>query len=108
MTGETGAGSGKKTDSPMSRRYFEHLYNEISVAVGRRISSYALWLLVWESGGDPDQLSPEHARVFVENHLPSLLAEEGCPLEGRARKRLEKRLLRFDPRHPTPAEWLAV
>ena len=88
----------------MGRRYFEHLYSEICVALGRRISRYDLWLLVWEAGSDPDELTREHARHFLENQLPSLLAEEGAALDPRSTRRLERRILRFDPRHPTPEE----
>ena len=91
----------------MQRRYFEHLYNEICVAVDQRVSRYGLWLLVWESGGDPDDLTREQALHFLENHLSAMLAEEGLRLEGRPLRRLEKKVLRFDPRHPTPEEWLA-
>ena len=46
------------------------------------------------------------ARYFVENNLSDLLAEEGLSLSDRARRRLEKSILRFDPHHPTPEEWL--
>ena len=88
----------------MHRRYFDHLYNEISVAVDRRISRYSLWLRVWESGGDPDELTREHVRYFVENNLSETLAEEGALLDARSRLRLEKTLLLFDPRYPTPEE----
>jgi hypothetical protein len=91
----------------MHRRYFEHLYNEICVAADRRISRYDLWLLVWEGGGDPDEMSRSSARYFVENNLSALLAEEGVRLAPRARRRLERHILRFDPRHPTPEEWIA-
>lgn len=90
----------------MQRRYFEHLYSEICVAVNRRISRYDLWLLVWEGGGDPDELTRLQAGYFVENNLSGLLAEEGLSLGHRARQRLERRILRFDPHHPTPEEWL--
>ncbi len=90
----------------MQRRYFEHLYCEICVAASRRISRYDLWLLVWEGGGDPNELTRSQARYFVENNLSDLLAEEGLSLSDRARRRLEKRILRFDPHHPTPEEWL--
>ncbi len=90
----------------MPRRYFEHLYTEICVAVDRRISRYDLWLRLWDDGGDPDELTPLQARYFVENNLSSLLAEQSCTLSGRDRNRLERRILRFDPRHPTPEEWL--
>jgi hypothetical protein len=91
----------------MQRRYFEHVYTEICIAVGRRISRYDLWLLVWEGGGDPDELTHPQARYFVENNLSAILTEEGTSLSVRARRRLEKRILRFDPHHPTPEEWLA-
>jgi hypothetical protein len=90
----------------MQRRYFEHVYTEICVAVGHRISRYDLWLLVWESGGDPDELTHPQAHHFVENNLSVILTEEGMSLSRRERRRLERRILRFDPHHPTPEEWL--
>jgi len=92
----------------MSRRCFEHLYTEICVAVNRRISRYGLWLLVWESGGDPDDLTPGQARVFVEHHLATLLSEEGLRLEGRSRRKLEKSILGYNPQHRAPEEWLSA
>jgi hypothetical protein len=90
----------------VQRRYFDHLYNEVCVALGRRISRYDLWLMVWESGGDPDDLTPLQARRFVEAGLGRLLGEEGAHLPDRDRARLASRLLHFDPRFPTPEEWL--
>ncbi len=90
----------------MQRRYFEHLYKEICVAAGRRISRYDLWLLLWE-GGDPDELTRDQAAYFVEHNLSSVLAEQGVRLEPRAQRRLERAILRFDPRHPTPEEWIS-
>ena len=88
----------------MHRRYFEHLYSEICVAVNRRVSRYDLWLLVWESGGDPDELNPSRAQHFVENNLGVFLSEENAQLDRRSLRRLEHRILRFDPRFPTPEE----
>lgn len=90
----------------MQRRYFEHLYDEICVAVNQRISRYDLWLRISNGGGDPDELTQPQARDFIENSLSLLLAEEGASLSNRARRRLERRILRFDPEYPTPAEWL--
>ncbi|MBW2500243.1 MAG: hypothetical protein JRF61_23410 [Deltaproteobacteria bacterium] len=90
----------------MQRRYFEHLYNEICLALERRISRYELWLRIWESGGDPDDLNPRQAHRFVETGLGRLLREEGARLPRRDRARLASRILRFDPRFPTPEEWL--
>ena len=89
----------------MHRRYFEHIYAEICVAMNRRISRYDLWLRLGDSG-DADDLTSHDARYFVENHLCAVLAEAGGSLGDRARRRLEKRILRFDPHHPTPEEWL--
>ncbi len=90
----------------MRRRYFEHIYNEICVAGQRRISRYALWLVIFELAGDPEILTRPEARLFVENDLDALLDEQGVSLDPRAKRRLEKSILRFDPSHPTPEEWI--
>jgi len=90
----------------VSRRYFDHVHAELCVALGRRISRYALWLRVWEAGGDPDALSPREARRFLAEQLDALLQAEGAALEPGARRRLERSILRFAPDHPTPEEWL--
>ncbi len=92
----------------MSRRYFDHVYKEICVAAGRRLSRYGLWLLIWEAGGDPDDLRRGQLRTFVEHHLDTFLCEEGVRLDARPRKRLARALLGFDPAHRTPEEWLTA
>jgi hypothetical protein len=92
----------------MRHRYFNHLYNEICVAVGRRISRYNFWLLMGEDGGDPSQLNHLQARGFVENCLDELLHQEGVSLDPRARRRLERSILCFDPNYPTPEEWMTA
>lgn len=91
----------------MEHRYFEFLYAEICVAVGRRVSRYDLWLLVWETGGDPGDLSRRQVERFIEGGLETLLIEENARLAPRVLRRLCQRLLAFDPRFPTPEEWLA-
>ncbi|HEB90965.1 MAG TPA: hypothetical protein ENI85_15430 [Deltaproteobacteria bacterium] len=88
----------------MGQRYFEHLYAEVCTALGHRVPRYDLWLRVWEAGADPSELTREHVRAFLESQLPGLLAEEGRFLDRKALRRLEKRVLDFDPRHPTPEE----
>jgi hypothetical protein len=90
----------------MRRRYFEFLYAEICVAIGRRISRYALWILVSERIGDPESLSRHEIERFLDEELGALLAHEHGFLTPRARTRLRRRLLAFDPHHPTPEEWL--
>lgn len=91
----------------MRRRYLDHIHAEICLALDRRVSRYDLWLALWDLGGDPDDLSPEQARRFVETGLDPLLREEGIRLGRWARRRLARRILRFDPRFPTPEERLA-
>ena len=92
----------------MRHRYFNHLYSEICVTLGRRIARYGLWLLIGEEAGDPSQLSPAEARHFVETQLDSLLRHEGVSLPHRAQRQLERRILEFDPSHPTPEEWMTT
>ena len=48
----------------MGRRRFDHLHSELSVAVGRLVSRYALWLQLRELGWDPEGLSRSQAVVF--------------------------------------------
>ncbi len=91
----------------MGRRYFDWIHVEISLALDRQISRYALWIAIWERGGDPDRLSHDEARGFVESGLTPFLTAQGALLSRRARRRLEGRILRFDPRFPTPEERLA-
>jgi hypothetical protein len=93
--------------SSTGRRYLDWIHVEISLALDRRVSRYALWLAIWELGGDPDRLSREEARRFVEAGLTPFLESQSAPLSDRARRRLAARILRFDPRFPTPEEWLA-
>ena len=90
----------------MVHRYFEFLYSEISLALERRISRYDLWLAVWDSGGDPDELSHDQVRLFLETALDTVLREEGSTISPRVRRRLERRILAFDPSYPTPEEWI--
>lgn len=91
----------------MPRRYFDFLYQQLCLELERRLSRYDLWLLLWDAGGDPDELDHEQARRFLAGGLDTLLREEGHTLDPRARRRLTKRVLAFDPRHPTPEEWAA-
>lgn len=87
-------------------RAFEYLYCEICVAIGRRISRYDLWMAVWEAGANPSGLSRKQLHAFVDERLSITLREENARLAPPARRRLERRLRAFDPRHPTPEEWL--
>ncbi len=90
----------------MSRRYFDHVHAELSVALGRSLSRYGLWLRIWEAGGDPEAMHARDACCFVETQLDALLRDEGASIGGRARRRLVRRLLDFAPDFPTPEEWM--
>ena len=98
----------EESPTEMERRYFDFLYTEISTALGERVSRYDLWLAVWNSGGDPDDLTHTQVQSFLETGLARLLREEGKTLQPRACRRLSRRLLAFDPRFPTPEERIAV
>jgi hypothetical protein len=90
----------------VSRRRFEHLLAEISVAVGARIPRYALWLRLREEGIDAEALCRDAALRFCEGPLQEFLAERGHLLAVRPRRRLLRRVARFDAERPTPEERL--
>jgi hypothetical protein len=92
----------------MGRRRFDHLFAEASVAAGRLLPRYELWLACHERGIDPDTLTREEAVELCRRTLPGLLEKLGVALRPRAARRLERTVARFDPRHPTPYERFAA
>ncbi len=91
----------------MTRKRFDHLHVEVSVALGVQISRFALWLALHEAGHDPEDLSRPAALSFCGAPLQSFLAERGQRLSLLDRRRIEKAVSRYDPSHPTPAEVMA-
>lgn len=91
----------------MGRRRFDHLVIELSLALGRRVPRYDLWLRVHDNGLDPERLSRESAVSFCRGPLSRFLADHGLRLSGRARRRLERSVRRYDPALPTPYERMA-
>lgn len=91
----------------MGRRRFEHLVIELSVALGVRVPRYELWLTLHECGLDPEDLGREDVECFCAEHLDRFLAHGGWSLRPRARRRLVRICLGFDPRQPTPEEFMA-
>ena len=91
----------------MERRRFDHLYQELSVELGRLVFCYALWLHMADVGLDPEHLSRQDVTRFCRDHLAGFLAARGLALPERQARRLGRRLARFDPRHPTPYEHMA-
>ena len=91
----------------MSRRRFDHLVLEISLAVGERIPRYPLWLRLHELGWNPEQLSGQAAIAFCGAPLTRFLADHGLAIPPHARRRLERNLRRYDPAILTPYERMA-
>ena len=91
----------------MSRRRFEHLVVEISLAVEQVIPRYRLWLRMHDLGWNPEDLGLEQALSFCDDHLGIFLAESGFKMSSRSIRRLRKEVGRFDPNVLTPYERVA-
>ena len=91
----------------MHRRRFDHLFEEISVRIGRLAPRYALWLRVCELGMDADRLSRDDAVAFCRDHLGEFLREHELALGPRQARDLLRSVARHDPGLRTPAEWIA-
>ena len=97
------------------RRRFEHLFVELSVALGELVPRYALWLRIGEfgdpdelgeHGGSPETLSRAAAVAFCRQELQGFLGEHGLELAPRKLRRLIRAVSRFDSQHATPEEQL--
>jgi hypothetical protein len=86
------------------RRRFDHLVMEISLAVGRPIPRYPLWLRFHEHGCDPELLTDAIAIAFCDGPLSGFLAENGFTLSKRRLRRLRRAVARFDPDLPRPGD----
>ena len=91
----------------MRRRRFDHLFEEISVRIGRLAPRYALWLRLQELGMDADALSRDEVVDFCRDHLEGFLREHELALAPRQARDLLRTVARHDPALRTPAEWLA-
>jgi hypothetical protein len=92
----------------LGRRRFDHLFTEASVAAGRRLPRFALWMACHEAGLDPEALSRDGALRFCRAELPAFLAASGLALAPREARRLLREVARFDPTRPTPYERFAA
>lgn len=89
----------------MSRRRFDHLFEEISLQIGRLAPRYALWLHLRELGLDPERLSRDEAVAFCRDGLGRFLREHALALSRRQALSLLRAVARHDPSVRTPAEW---
>ena len=89
----------------MSRRRFDHLFEEISLQIGRLAPRYALWLHLREGGLDPDRLTRDEVVAFCREGLPRFLCEHQLALSPRQLLSLLRAVARHDPSVRSPAEW---
>jgi hypothetical protein len=95
-------------EAPRSRRGFDHLFVELSLAVGQTLPRYPLWLRLASLGFDPERLDAAAASAFCEEALELFLAEYGLYLHPRELRRVRRRVRAFDPERPTPYERMAA
>ena len=88
----------------MERRRFDHLFVELSVALGELAPRYALWLRIGELGWTPETLGRDAVIAFCREDLTQFLGDHGLRLAPRKLRRLIRAVARFDPRYPTPEE----
>jgi hypothetical protein len=91
----------------VDRRWFNHLFVELSVALGEVAPRYALWLRIGEHGFDPAKLERHQVMSFCDQQLPVFLADHSLGLSPRAHRKMLRSLRRFDPRAQSPEEHLA-
>jgi len=92
----------------MGRRRFDHLFAELSVAAGRRLPRYELWLTLHGAGVDPERLTGPDLVGLCEKVLPAFLGSRGLVLSPRRSRALRRELGRYDPALPTPYERFAA
>ena len=92
----------------MGRRCFDHLFAELSVAAGRRLPRYQLWLTLHAAGVDPERLTGSELRSLCDAVVPEFLQSRGIELSARRRRILRRELDRYDPALPTPYERFAA
>ncbi len=91
----------------MRRRRFDHLVQELSLALDLAVPRFALWTALRDAGFDPEELSRDGALAFIDGPAHRFLADLGLRLAARSERRLRRRLARFDPSYPPPEEVFA-
>jgi hypothetical protein len=91
----------------LDRRRFEHLFVELSMACGRLVPRFRLWLHLREDGADPEALCQGDALAFCDEGIVSFLAAEKLSISRWQHRRLRRAVATFDPELTTPAEILS-
>jgi hypothetical protein len=92
----------------LRRRRFDHLFEELSIRIGRLAPRYALWLHLRERGADPDHLTRDEALAFCRDDLEGFLRAHALAMRPRERERLARAVARHDPAVPSPIEWMSA
>jgi hypothetical protein len=92
----------------VERRRFEHLFVELSVALGELAPRYALWLRVGEFAESAEALDREAAVAFCREGLQPFLAEHDHSLSARQLRRLVRVVSRYDPLQATAEEQMSA
>ena len=90
----------------MSRKLFNRLFVELSVAIGKRVPRYALWLELHDLGWNPESLRVTEALAFCDGPMDGFLTDREMQISKHARNRLRRELAKFDPTRPLPQEIL--
>jgi hypothetical protein len=90
----------------LDRRRFEHLFAELSVACGRLVPRFRLWLFLREHDADPEALTRRDALAFCDDGIVPFLAAEGMSLSRWERRKLRRAVASFDPELCTAEELL--
>jgi hypothetical protein len=88
----------------MGRKRFDHFYIELCCTLDQLVPRYALWLEMQDRGMCPDELDGHELLAFFDRYLNGFLARRGTLVPSRSRRRLRRRLERYDPRVATPYE----
>ena len=93
--------------SIVERRWFNHLFTELSVASGQIVPRYELWLRIGDLGVDPARLERGDVFSFCDEHLPAFLSEHQLAMSKRSHRKLLQSLRSFDPAQLSPEEHMA-
>lgn len=81
----------------MDRRRFDHLVEELALAVRSSVPRYALWMHLHETGADPDHLSHSDAIAFCQDDAKRFVGAHGHRLGRRAHRKLLRHVEFFAP-----------
>ncbi len=86
-------------------KVFDHLHQELSLALDRPVSRFELWISMAGQGAHPlSSLTPEQAARYLETGTSKVLDQGRRTLGAKKWAKLVERVSRFDPESQTPEE----